>query len=138
MKPLDHLIALGFAFIVLIGTMALSFPMVAVYRYAIEPGHPTEFYMEAANWIAPWSSHIFGPLLFFGLNYQAAKQPGRNAMVFAAMTIVFYVLVDFGMLPLMSYDLLATLTLSMLVSLVAKTVAAFLGAHCGRVKAIQI
>ncbi len=48
--------ALGVSLFVLVLTLAASFPMVAVYAYLIEPGHPPEFYSEAANWIAPWSS----------------------------------------------------------------------------------
>jgi hypothetical protein len=64
MRAVDYLKALGVAVATLAITLAAGFPMVAFYAYFIEPGHPQEFYNEAAQWIAPWSSHILGPLAF--------------------------------------------------------------------------
>jgi hypothetical protein len=46
--------AIGVAFLVLVITLAASYPMVAFYAYVIEPGHPQSFYTDAAQWIAPW------------------------------------------------------------------------------------
>jgi hypothetical protein len=135
MKALDHLKAIGIGFIVFVATMAFSFPMVAVYRYAIEPGHPTQFYIDAAQWIAPWSSHLFGPLLFFALNYWMVKRRVEgNAKLFAGATILWYVIVDFGLASLAGYEILAMLTAPVLVSLAVKTAAAFYGAHLGSTK----
>lgn len=132
MEKLDYLKALGFAILVLVVTMTLSIPMVALYRYAIEPGQPPQFYMQAAQWIAPWSSHILGPLIFLAINYRVAKQqPNRHAKLFATITIILYVIVDFGMLPLMGYDLIAMLTTTTLLSLSAKLAGALLGAQLG-------
>ena len=132
MKPSDFVIALGVAVAVLVITLAASFPMVAFYAYFIEPGHPQAFYSEAAQWIAPWSSHVLGPLAFFGLNYWLAKRnPRRNAMLFAAVTIGLYVIVDFGSLPLMGYDIRAAITATSIASLGAKVVGALLGARLG-------
>jgi hypothetical protein len=129
---LDYLKALGVAVAALAITLAASFPMVAFYAYFIEPGHPQEFYNEAAKWIAPWSSHILGPLVFFAFNYWLARQsPERNAMLFAAATIVFYVIVDWSMLPMMGVPIAAALTVSVLLSLVGKAIGAFLGAYLG-------
>ena len=132
MVGLDYLKALGVAVAALAITLAASFPMVAFYAYFIEPGHPQEFYNEAAQWIAPWSSHILGPLVFFAFNYWLARQsPERNAMLFAAATIVFYVIVDWSMLPMMGIPIAAMLTVAVLFSLVGKAIGAFLGAYLG-------
>src|SRR5262245_54782042 len=98
MKPTDYLKAAGVGLLVLVLTMALSFPMVFVYATFIEPGHEQAFYNDAALWIAPWSSHVFGPVLFFLFNWlMARRRPQRNAMAFAAATIVLYLIIDFGL-----------------------------------------
>lgn len=99
MKPIDYLKAAGVGLAVMTLTVAASFPMVYVYATFIEPGHPQSFYNGAAKWIAPWSSHILGPILFFLFNYRLARRsPDRHAMAFAAATIGLYVLIDFGMM----------------------------------------
>ena len=132
MKPLDLLKALGVAVGVLVITLAASYPMVAFYAFFIEPGHPPEFYTEAAQWIAPWSSHVLGPLVFFGFNFWLARRnPQRNAILFALATIVLYIIVDFGMLPLMGIPLTAMLSVTTGISLGAKLAGALLGAYLG-------
>ena len=125
--------ALGVGVAVLVLTIAASFPMVAVYAYLIEPGHSEAFYTEAAQWIAPWSSHVLGPILFFAFNYWLTRRkPERNAMLFAASTIVLYLVVDFGLLlPLMGVPIADSLSLTVAVSLLAKVAGSFLGAYAG-------
>ncbi len=133
MKAFDFAKALGVAVATIVITMAISFPMVAFYAYVIEPGHPAEFYTEAAQWIAPWASHIFGPLVFFGcIFWLACKNPELNAMAFAAATMALYLAVDLSILPLMGFPVLDALTLTFGISFVVKTGAAFLGAYLGR------
>ena len=133
MKLIDYFKALGVAVGTVTITLIASFPMVAFYAYFIEPGHPQEFYNEAALWIAPWSSHILGPVVFFGFNYWLAKRsPERNAMAFAAATIVLYIVLDFSMVPAMGIDIRAVLTLSMAFWLLIKLAGALLGAYLGR------
>ncbi len=129
----ESLRALGVAVFVLVFTIAASFPMVAVYAYLIEPGHPPEFYTEAANWIAPWSSHILGPIAFFACNYWLVKTGrARFPLRFAASTIGFYLLVDLAMLgTLLGIPLSTYFTLGILLSLSAKIVAACWGARLG-------
>lgn len=132
MRAGDLLSALLVAVAVLAITLAASFPMVAFYAFFVEPGHPQEFYQEAAQWIAPWSSHVLGPLLFFAFNFWLARRsPERNALLFAAATIVLYTVVDLGMLPMMGLPIGAALTLSLGLSLSVKAAGAFLGAHVG-------
>ncbi|MCY3688921.1 MAG: hypothetical protein OXG90_08060 [Gammaproteobacteria bacterium] len=136
MKFVELAIALGVAVFVLVFTLAASFPMVAVYAYLIEPGHPPEFYTEAANWIAPWSSHILGPIAFFCCNYWLLKS-GRVQfpMRFAASTIGFYLLVDLGLLGfLLNIPLSSYVTAAILLSLAVKVIAAFWGAKLGLAK----
>jgi hypothetical protein len=117
---------------VLVITLAASYPMVAVYAWLIEPGHPQEYYVEAAQWIAPWSSHVLGPLVFFTLNYWLARrQPRRHALLFAVATVVAYVVIDFGALMLMDVPLSLRAALVMSISLAAKLLGALLGGWLG-------
>jgi len=132
MKVSDYAKALGVAVATLAITLAASYPMVAFYAYFVEPGHPQEFYNEAARWIAPWSSHILGPFLFLAFNYWlASRSSERNAMLFAAATIACFVIVDWSMLPMMGIPIGAVLTATLFVSLAGKAVGAFSGAWLG-------
>jgi hypothetical protein len=132
MRPIDFMKAAGVGLAVLVLTLALSYPMVAFYAYFIEPGHPQQFYVEAAQWIAPWSSHVFGPLLFFVLNFWLARRrPERNALTFAVATVVLYVVIDWSMLPLMGVSLLEVMKVSVAASLGAKLIGALAGATLG-------
>ena len=136
MKALDYLKALGVALEVIIITMAASYLMVAFYAYFIEPGQPQEFYNAAALWIAPWSSYILGPLVFFAFNYRLARRsPARNALGFAAATIGMYIVVDFSMVPAMGLPLSSLVTFSVAFWLLVKLAAALAGARMGYAKA---
>jgi hypothetical protein len=132
MRPIDYLKAAGLGLAVMALTIAASFPMVFVYATFVEPGHPQTFYNEAAKWIAPWSSHILGPILFFAFNYRLARRrPERNALAFAVATIGLYVLIDFGMsLPFVPAAAFFTPTVAL--SLVAKLGGALAGAWLGK------
>lgn len=133
MKPIDFLKAAGVGLAVMALTVAASFPMVFAYATFVEPGHPQAFYNQAALWIAPWSSHILGPILFFAFNFWLARgRPERNALAFAVASIVLYALIDFSMmLPFapMSAFLNPTVALSMTGKLVAALAGAALGAR---------
>jgi hypothetical protein len=132
MKPMDVLAALGIAVSVLALTLAASYPMVGFYATFVEPGHPHQFYVDAAQWIAPWSSHILGPILFFGLNAWHARRAKRGSpYIFALGSIAIYAVVDLGSLPLMGFSLLPALNLTMGLSLLVKTAGALLGASLG-------
>ena len=128
----DFLKAFGAAFAVLVLTLAASYPMVAVYAWLVAPGQPQEFYISAAQWIAPWSSHVLGPILFFAFNYWLARRrPEHNAAVFAAVSIAAYVLIDLGLLALMNVEIAPGALLTMSLSLAGKLAAALLGAWAG-------
>jgi hypothetical protein len=129
-KPIDYLKAAGVGVAVLALTLALSYPMVAFYAYFIEPGHPQQFYRDAAQWIAPWSSHVFGPILFFAFNYWLARRsPGRNAVAFAIASFAAYVVIDWGMALGMGLSLGVMLVPSVAVSLAAKLAGGLAGAY---------
>ncbi len=138
MKALDYLKAAGVALAIMVLTLAFSFPMVFVYATFIEPGHPQAYYNEAATWIAPWSSHILGPILFFAFNFWLAKRrPQRNAVMFSIASFVLYVLIDGGSTVLFGVSLPQVFTLTVLLSLLAKAAAALIGAWSARSKAIS-
>lgn len=131
MRPIDYLKAGGLGLAVMALTIAASFPMVFVYATFVEPGHPQTFYNEAAKWIAPWSSHILGPILFFAFNYWLARRrPERNASAFAAATIGLYILIDFG-ISLAFVPAAAFFTPTVALSLAAKLSGALAGAWLG-------
>lgn len=132
MKPIDFATALGVAVAVIAITMALSFPMVAFYAYVIEPGQTEAFYTDAAQWIAPWSSHIFGPLLLFWLNFRLARRrPERNAMLFATATLVAYIVADLSLLTMMGLPIAPAVTVTFALSFAAKAAGAYFGAYRG-------
>jgi hypothetical protein len=131
MKPIDFLKAAGLGLGVMALTVAARFTMVFVYATFIAPGHPQAFYNNAAHWIAPWSSHVFGPILFFAFNFWLARRrPERNAITFAAATIALYGLIDFGMM-LPFAPAAAFLSPTVGLSLAAKLAAALTGAWLG-------
>lgn len=133
MRPSDFAKALGVALATLAITLAATFPMVAFYAFFIEPGRPQDFYNDAAQWIAPWSSYILGPICFLLFNYwMARRSPQRNAFFFAAATVVFYAVIDLGTLPMMGLPVTAALTAAVGLSFAGKVFGAFLGAYLGR------
>ena len=133
MTVLDYLKAVAVAITTLVFTIAASFPMVAVYAFLIEPGHEQAFYTDAAQWIAPWSSHILGPITFFALNYWLArKSPERNAILFAVSTIIAYLFIDLGIVIAIREDIAFFLTLEAIFWVVMKLAGALLGAQLGK------
>lgn len=130
MKGIDYLKAAGVALAAMALTIAASFPMVWVYATFIETGHPQEYYTEAAKWIAPWSSHILGPILFFAFHFWLARNPARNATAFAVASLVFYLLIDFGV-ALSFVPASAFLSVTVALSLLGKLLGALGGAALG-------
>jgi hypothetical protein len=132
MRSIDYLKAAGLGLAVMTLTIAASFPMVFVYATFVEPGHTQTSYNESARWIAPWSSHILGPILFFAFNYSLARRrPERNASAFAVAMIGLYILVDFG-ISLAFVPVIAFFTPTVALSLIAKLSGALAGAWLGR------
>lgn len=132
MQPLDFLRAALVGVGVLVATLVASVPMVAVYAHVIDPGHPQAVYDAAAQRIAPWSSHIFGPLLFLWWNYRGAvRWPRRDAMVFAWASLASYLIADMASVVIFGLTFSSVLTVTFFISLAAKTAGALLGARLG-------
>ena len=125
MKPIDFVKAVGVAAAVLVVNVLIAILVVVVYRFGVEPGHPSEFYDTAAMRIAPWCSHIVGTALFFGAGYAFTKRrPDRNGLLFALAFTVLYAIIDaatVGFVGIVSVEF----GLSMLAKLVAGQAGAF-------------
>ena len=116
------------AVVVLVVNVAVSFAVVAVYAYLIEPGHDDAFYQAAAQDIAPWSSVFAGALLFFAAAYwQTKRQPERNAILFAIAVVAIYSLIDIAVL--LSQGVLQSMAGVVTLSLTTKLFAAIAGAR---------
>jgi hypothetical protein len=132
MSTRDYYRAMAVGFAVFAGTLLLSIPMVAVYAQLINPGHSAEFYRGTATWIAPWSSHIGGPILVFWLTRrQTSRHPQTNAVAFAWAAIASYVVIDLSSVPIFGLAVPAVVTMVFGVSLAVKSAAAFAGAILG-------
>ena len=128
----DFLKVLGVAITALLLTIAGSFLLVLFYAYLVEPGHELEFYIDALRRLAPWSSHIVGPIAFFASNYWLAKNStGRITLAFAISTVVAYLLIDLSILISLGGDTSVYLEIGAAFWVTLKFAAAILGAHLG-------
>ncbi|MFC3080607.1 hypothetical protein ACFODL_21110 [Phenylobacterium terrae] len=135
MKPIDYPKAAGAALLLMVLNVAISFPVVGVWRALFEPQTPPQ---EVALRIAPWSSHLVGPLLFFAAAWLLARRrPERNGLAMAAAVCVFYVLLEAASLAAYPGGPAMLLTLAFGVSMAAKAAAAFAGAALARRRPAQ-
>jgi hypothetical protein len=96
---LDFAKALLVALALMAVNVAISFAVVAVYSIAIDPGHDEAYYEGMALRIVPWSSVVFGVVLFFLAGFVAARRkPQRSALGFAFASAVFYIGIDASLL----------------------------------------
>jgi hypothetical protein len=129
MKPIDFAKAAGIALAILVLNVLIAILVVLAYSIFIEPGHPREYYDEAALRIAPWCSHTAGTALFFAAGYYFAKRrPERNGLVFAAVVTVFYAIIDAASVAFAGVFEIE-FALSMLAKLAAALAGAFLAAR---------
>ncbi|MEO8314593.1 MAG: hypothetical protein ABI645_07330 [Pseudomonadota bacterium] len=94
MKKLDFAKAIGVAVLVFAVDMVVAFLAVFAYAQLIAPGRSRDFYDAAALNIAPWSSHLVGPLIFAAAAYVFARRPGRDARAFTATFCVAYAILS--------------------------------------------
>lgn len=97
MQVWDYLKALLTGFAVLALNLATLVAIVFGYSL-IEPGHPPEFYTEAAPRLGAWSGPIAGALLMFVFVWLLSqRRPQRNATAFAAATFASYAALDIAL-----------------------------------------
>jgi hypothetical protein len=95
MKPIDILKAAGVAVLLLVLNVLIAILVVLAYSVFIDPGHPREYYDEAAQRIVPWCSYISGTALFFIAGYYFSRRnPARNGVLFAVTFTVLYAIID--------------------------------------------
>jgi hypothetical protein len=95
MTAVDYLKALLTALLVMVLNVGISFVVVGVYSIAVDPGHEAAYYQAKAQEIAPWSSIVFGVVLFYLAGLIAAlRRPERNAIAFALTAALIYIAID--------------------------------------------
>lgn len=128
MNTLDFVKAFGVAVLLLVLNVAVSFGVMAVYSYLINPGHEMAYYEAAAQRIAPWSSVVAGAFLFFGAAwFFGVRRPQRSALVFALTFATFYTLIDLGIIAAVGALMLVNYIVA--ISILAKFAGACLGAR---------
>jgi hypothetical protein len=133
MNLFDWLKAFGVAIAVMVLNVAAAFGVVWVYATLIEPGRDEAFYVEAAQWIAPWSSVFAGAALFFLAAWWLAwRRPGRNGYVFAGVAVAIYAAIDVAVI--VSSGALLAMGAIVATSMLGKFGGALLGAWLGRPK----
>lgn len=84
---------------IMAANVAISFGVVAAYATFVDPGHDAATYQAAAQWIAPWSSVVFGWVLFFiACTVLARRRPERSALNFALSAVAIYCAIDLGVI----------------------------------------
>jgi len=131
MKAIQIIKLVGATLLYLVTNVAVSYLVVAVYAYFINPGQPEQHYLDWAQLSAPYSSIIAGMPLMFLLGWWVSRWKSVTNPA-AAMWVVWiaYVALDLGILTLRgswSGRLLAFVT----VSLATKLIAGQLGARFG-------
>ncbi len=130
LNVIDIIKALVAAIVIMVVNVAISYVVVAIYAYLINPGHENAFYEAAAQDIAPWSSVVAGGFLFFGAGYLCAKRrPDRDAVLFAAAIWTGYLIVEFIILS--GAGALTSMIGIVSLSLGTKLIAAIAGAKLG-------
>jgi hypothetical protein len=132
MKRLEAVKAVALAVLILALNLLLAFLAVTVYALVIEPGRPQAFYSAAAPRIAGWSAPLGGALLFLIAAWVLGRrQPGRDAVRFALLAWVAYVVLDLGS-GAAAGDVHAMLSLQMTVSMGLALIGALAGAALAR------
>ena len=83
--------------VVLVG---LAFGWVAVYSYAIDPGHEAAFYQDYAQRVSPLVAVIISAPVFGAFGLLAARRGGRPGARFALTTTIVFLVLDFALVAL--------------------------------------
>ena len=80
--------------------VGLAVAWVAVYSYAIDPGHEPAFYQDYAQRVSPLVAVIISAPVFGGFGILAARRGGRPGARFALTTTIVFLVVDLTVLAL--------------------------------------
>lgn len=95
MRPLDYLKAAGVGLLATVLNLAASVPVILAWRFLVIPGRPESAYKDLPLQIAPWSSHILGPVIFVALVWLfSRRRPRRDAWMFAIIVWAAYAILD--------------------------------------------
>lgn len=95
MRALDYLKAAGVGLLAMTLNLAASVPVVLAWRFLVIPGRPGSAYGDLPQQVAPWSSHILGPVIFLALVWLfSRRRPQRNAWIFALAVWAAYAVFD--------------------------------------------
>lgn len=98
MQVRDYIKAFITGFAVLAFNLLTLVALVFAYSQFIEPGHPPDFYTEAAPRLGAYSGPIAGALLMFLFVWLLSRRkPQRNAYAFAGATFVSYAALDIAL-----------------------------------------
>lgn len=97
MRSLAYLKAVGVGLLATVLNLAASVPVILAWRFLVIPGRPESAYRDLPLQIAPWSSHILGPVIFLALVWLfSRRRRQRSAWRFAAVAWATYAIVDLG------------------------------------------
>jgi hypothetical protein len=132
MKPIDYAKAVGVGVAVLVLNLLITTMVITVYSMLVEPGRPQAFYNALAPKIGAWSGPIGGVALMFVAGWVfGRRRPERNALAFAGVAFLAYLVLDAGM-ALAFAPAAQVLRAPFLLSLTAAGVAALVGAGLAR------
>ncbi len=131
MKPTLVLRLVGATLLYLVTNVAVSYLVVAVYAYFVNPGQPEQHYLDWALFSAPYSSVIAGMPLMFLLGWWISRWRSVTKPAVAMWVVwVTYVALDLGIITL-SGGMTQRLAMFVVVSLATKLIAGQLGARFG-------
>ncbi len=126
------------ALAVMITNVAIHVLYMVAYSYAINPGHDAAYYQAHAQISAPYSSIVAGmPLMFLACRWLGRKFAARFVITAALLVWLVYFLIDMTAL-LFAGELSPRLALLVIISVVTKFAAAYLGGLAARKQVAEV
>ena len=120
----------GIAVLVMVANILVSVLYMVVYSYLIDPGHEKQYYDAHIQIAAPYCSIVAGiPLMFLAGYWISGWWEGKFAVQAALVVWFAYALIDFA--ALMAAGVTSRAALLVVVSLVTKLAAIYVGAVIG-------
>ncbi|MDX6613319.1 MAG: hypothetical protein QOD75_2505 [Blastocatellia bacterium] len=125
------------AIAVMIINVAIHILYIVAYSYVINPGHDAAFYQAHAQVSAPYSSIVVGiPLMFLACRWIGRKFAARFVITAALLVWLVYFLIDMTVF-LFAGELSSRLALLVIISVLTKLAAAYLGGLAARKQVIE-